>query len=128
MSDDDEPREDGEAWARGSDPDTSHDAADDARGERAIKMERQVYACLVARPNGLTNWEIVELSGLSYHSATPRVKPLRNKNLVYDSGEKRLSPYGKMCKVWRATIYRPEEPEPAPVTKPAGPPQLVLSL
>lgn len=128
MSDDEDDRHNGEAWARGSDPDTSHDAADDARGERAIKLERQVYACLVARPNGLTNWEIVELSGIAYHAATPRVKPLRRKGLVYDSGEKRKSPYGKECKVWKATIYRPEEPEPAAAAQPVGPPQLILSL
>jgi hypothetical protein len=88
------------AWARNSDPDTSHAAAI-ALGRRKINaLERMVLRALWDSVDGLTNHEIVERTGLSWNTATPRVHPLVIKGLVKDSGRRRAGPSGKSCIVW----------------------------
>lgn len=91
----------GEAWARGSDPETSHDAADEVRGPDANKMERQVWEALISHPNGLTMHGICAVTGLPWNTASPRIRPLVRKGLALDSGERREGPYGKACIVWK---------------------------
>ena len=92
----------GDAWARGSDPDTSHDAADDVRGERATKLEAIVVACLKIHIDGLTMHGICAATGLPWNTASPRIRPLVRKGLVYDSGNRRKGPAEKYCIVWKA--------------------------
>ena len=45
----------GEAYARNTDPDTSHQAARVVSAEQANDLERQVLAAIKAHPDGLTN-------------------------------------------------------------------------
>lgn len=101
--------QDGEAHARRSDPATSKDAADALEGEVATRMELKVLAALRNSPNGATTHELVGLTGLPYESVTPRIKPLRKKGLVEDSGAKRPGPGGKrQCIVWCLTPTHPD--------------------
>ena len=91
------------ARARHSDPETSHAAARSLKLKDINAMEAQVLAALRRNPQGLTNHGIVEETGLSWNTATPRVHPLVQKGLVYDSGNRRMGPAGRSCVVWKAT-------------------------
>lgn len=93
---------DGAAYARGSDPDTSHGAADSVRGNIATVLEYKVLRVLREHPLGLTNHEIVALTGLTWNTATPRIAPLVRKGLVYDTGRRRKGPTNRACIVWAA--------------------------
>lgn len=92
----------GEAWARRSDPGTSHEAALEVEGEQANRMELEVLLALRKAPSGLTNHELVSLTGLPWNTVSPRVRPLVRKGWVQDSGERRKGPTGKRCIVWKA--------------------------
>jgi predicted HTH transcriptional regulator len=92
----------GEAYARRTDPETAHDSAKKERGERASRLEKEIFDTLKRNPNGLTNHEIVEVTGLSWNTCTPRIAPLVRKNMVMDSGERRKGPTSHSCIVWKA--------------------------
>lgn len=93
----------GEAYARHSDPATSHAAAAAAEGRFATEMEGRVLECL-RRSNGLNTHEVADLTGIPYWTVTPRIRPLVRKGLVEDSGERRPGPGQKrQCIVWKAT-------------------------
>lgn len=88
------------AYARTEDPETSHEAAE---GVDVAELERRVYSALKLRgKEGATSHELSALTKIHIWSVSPRLKPLRRKNLVEDSGERRYSPMGKRCIVWRA--------------------------
>ena len=101
--DEDQSNEEAEAWARNTDPDTSHDAANKFD---ATKCEAIVLASLRANPDGLTNHEVSELTGLEIGSVSPRMRPLVRKELVEDSGERRVPNVRKARKrgqiIWKA--------------------------
>lgn len=92
----------GAAYARRSDPETSHDAADDLRGKKANHLEQIVLGAIrEAGERGLTNHEIVAKTGLTWNCCSPRTRPLCRKGFIIDSGERRPGPTGKMCAVWK---------------------------
>lgn len=94
----------GEAHARTSDPDTSHAAARSVEGEHANSMENRVLHTIRIFANyGITTHELVEATGIPYESVTPRIKPLVQKGLVVDSGERRPGTSKRRCIVWKAT-------------------------
>lgn len=95
----------GEAYARSSDPDTSHMAAGEVEGERASRMENTVYEAILSNRSGLILHDIMSLTGLPNQSVSPRLAPLVRKKLVVDSGRREKGPYGKLCIVWQAAIY-----------------------
>jgi len=92
----------GEAYARGSDPDTSSDAARHLRGNIATQLEYKVLRTLKQFPMGLTNHEIVHHSGLTWNTASPRLAPLVRKGYVVDTGRRRKGPTNRSCIVWSA--------------------------
>src|SRR4029434_9747128 len=90
----------GDAWARGSDPDTSYDAAHHVRGARANHLEGLVVQALRLRPGGRTSHELVEITNIDWNTITPRIAPLVRKGIVYDTGRRRKGPAGRVCIVW----------------------------
>lgn len=90
----------GEAYARSSDPDTSHAAANDVEGDEATRLELLFRDAVWSRPNGATNHDICTITGLDWNTITPRARPLVRKGLIADSGERRIGPKGKKCIVW----------------------------
>lgn len=90
----------GEEYARRQDPDTSHAAAKSVRGKEANRLESLIVGVLKRYPAGLTSHEIVELTGLTWNTATPRIAPLVRKGFVLDSGKRRKGPTNKNCIVW----------------------------
>src|SRR5262245_58909006 len=69
----DEPR------ARHSDPQTSHDAADNID---VTRLRGMVISVLKGRPHGLAAIEIARALGIHPWSITPRMKPMEEDNLV----------------------------------------------
>lgn len=92
----------GEAYARHSDPHTSHDAAESVRGKEANRLEREILSVLQRHPHGLTNHEISEATGLPWNTTSPRIAPLVRKGLVCDTGERRKAATNRACIVWGA--------------------------
>jgi hypothetical protein len=78
-----------EAYARTSDPDTSHDAAravDASRLEQVVLGTLKTYGPLTAR--GVAHLSLVDLQ-----SITPRFAPLARKGLIRRTGVKRGRSY-----------------------------------
>ena len=97
--------ENGEAFARYSDPDTSRDAAEDLRGLKATRLERMVFEALQSEPKGLTTHEIGNELHLPRDTVSPRIQPLIRKGLITATTERRPGPSGKNCIVWKATRF-----------------------
>lgn len=72
--------------ARGSDPETSHDAADSLRPARLYVI---IAETLVKARTGLTTHEIADDCGIGYQTITPRIVAMVDKGWVYDTGERR---------------------------------------
>lgn len=88
--------------ARRTDPITSHQAArladTTADTNRALALRT-----LRAHPDGLTDFELAELTGLQQNSVGKRRGELRDAGLVEDTGKRRPSTTGSPAIVWRAT-------------------------
>lgn len=89
-----------------SDPDTSLGAAQalDVRGLE--RMERSVMAMLTLAAQrepggGCTSHELMRSTGMRWPTVTARVRALALDGRVVDSGQRRPSPSGRPCKVWR---------------------------
>jgi hypothetical protein len=84
--------------ARRSDPETSHAAA---KSVDANRLESVVLGALGRHPSGLTIHEVADLTGVPFESIGPRFRPLVNKGLIHDSGERRVGRSNRQCIVWR---------------------------
>lgn len=85
--------------ARHSDPPTSHMAAEQVN---VTRIEYIVAAAIRrAGSRGLIAAELPDQTGLPLNTVTPRTRPLADKGVIYDSGEKRPGPSGKLQIVWK---------------------------
>lgn len=82
--------------ARRTDPRTSHDAA---ASINMPMLEAAVYGCLKAH-GPCTSFEVADILRLSLVTVSPRLRPLADKGLVRDSGERRLGQSGRKQTVW----------------------------
>lgn len=96
--------------ARGSDPQTSQDAAESIN---AATLFATVVDELREARIGLTTHEIAHRTGISWGTITPRMKPLRLKGLIYDTGLRRSwygspgnPPSDRLSIVWQLTSLR----------------------
>lgn len=96
--------------ARWSDPETSHEAAESVATSR---LQGIIIETLAKARTGLTTHEIARDCGIGYQTITPRMKALRFKGLVYDTGVRRFwtgslgSPATKRKSiVWQLTALR----------------------
>lgn len=87
------------ARSRQSDPPSSKAAA---RSVDTNHLERLVVQALRAHPAGMTSHEVAAYLDLSLVTVSPRFRPLVNKNLIVDSGEKRAGVGFKTSIVWKA--------------------------
>lgn len=74
--------------ARRSDPATSHEAG---RMVNTSALEAAVYGCLKAHGPQTIN-EVADVLRLSLVTVSPRFAPLRDKQLIRDSGVRRFGP------------------------------------
>lgn len=87
--------------ARRTDPDTSHAAALDVI-PHASHDRRLALGVLRSHPDGLTDFELADLTGIQQTSIGKRRGELRDAGLVRDSGRRRPAPSGSMAIVWVA--------------------------
>jgi predicted ArsR family transcriptional regulator len=86
------------AWARRGDPDTSRRAASSVN---PTALEAKVFGALKSNPSGLTSFEIADVLRLHLVTVSPRLRPLVNRGLVEDSGQRRIGASGRKQTVWR---------------------------
>jgi predicted transcriptional regulator len=85
--------------ARRRDPDTSKKAAAAAP---VAELEARVLRALKITHAGLTTHELAWLLKVDLVSVSPRMRPLAEKGLVEDSGERRRGDSGRQSIVWKA--------------------------
>lgn len=112
--------ENGEAYARWSDPDTSHEAAEEVRGETATRLEWMVVETIRDYGRG-TMHDVSRITHVPWNTISPRFKPLCRKKLIYYTGEKWIGPFGKRCRVYDLESRRPKDPENGEAQKTNGP-------
>lgn len=86
--------------ARSTDPDTSQAAAIRSR-EFSGKHASAIYCWLADHPSGGTKDEISKGTGIDAIAVARRIAELRETAGVYDSGERRKTPTGRLAAVWR---------------------------
>lgn len=86
-----------EAFARYTDPDTSHEAAQETDTNRLYTL----ILGLLNEHGGLTTVEMADLAGVGRDSLSPRMRQMVSKNWVEDSGERRKVHTGRKCIVWQ---------------------------
>jgi hypothetical protein len=84
--------------ARRTDPDTSKMAAKSVKPS----LEDVVLQAIRSFPNGCIADEVVDHTGLRWGSVTARFKPLINKGLIEDTGERRRGASGRSQRVLKA--------------------------
>lgn len=85
--------------ARGSDPETSHAAA-----KRAIDFAHGHFALILgalAAGAMLTIYELAAVTGLTPVQVARRCAELHDAERITPTGETRLSPSGRACRVWK---------------------------
>jgi hypothetical protein len=88
--------------ARLTDPEPSHQAADDAK--RNVRATRKLVLLAHARrPSGLTDYELADIVGLQQNSAGKRRGDLMKAGLIEPTEERRPGPTGSSCGVYRIT-------------------------
>lgn len=97
MSDEEKP----EAYARRTDPSTSHIAARSLDDELP-RLELVVLKAVRKTARGATSHELEKSTGLSLVTISPRLRPLQRKGLIVDSGERRKGASGRPSIVWKA--------------------------
>jgi len=95
--------------ARGSDPETSHDAAADATPRAGTNRRLAYETLLAALPGGLTDFELAARTGVAQTSIGVRRKELVRAGLAEATSMTRPAPSGSAAIVWRA-IPSKEDP------------------
>lgn len=115
----------GEAYARRTDPVTSHIAAKFVKGKLANKSETAALKALKDCGHSLSSHGIVAWTGIPWSSISPRMRPLERKGLVYDTGKTEPGPKsGKPCILWDLVSRRP--PDEAATVNGSAPPPLIV--
>jgi hypothetical protein len=98
--------------ARDTDPDTSHEAA---HSVNPTPLQFTI-AQILLRIGPATTHEIADACMIGYQTITPRMKAMREKKMVYDTGFRRSDrggpnrkPTNRVSIVWDLYSRRPEE-------------------
>lgn len=86
--------------ARRRDPDTAKKAAGSVE---VTDLEGRVVQALKLCRAGMTTHELARILKLELVTVSPRMRPLAEKGLVYDSRERRRGESGRSSIVWKAT-------------------------
>jgi len=90
----------GAAYARGDDPDTSHEAADQMRGRKASALETRVYEALRNLGGFGTSEEVADHLGLDLQSISPRFCPMETLGLIRRTTRRKAGKSGRQRIVW----------------------------
>lgn len=86
--------------SRRRDPDTAKKAA---ASIEVTDLEKRVVQALKLYRSGMTTHELAGRLQLELVTVSPRMRPLAEKGLVYDSAERRRGESGRKSIVWKAT-------------------------
>lgn len=87
--------------ARTSDPQTSHKSAALA-SKQFYSVADSILEALKTRATGLTTHELANITGRSLVSVSPLMRPLVRKELIYNSGKRRVNvASGHSAIVWK---------------------------
>lgn len=92
----------GEAKARRSDPQTSHEAAQDAKVLSSRNRRMALEALRYADERGLTDFELAAKTGVAQTSIGVRRHELVRAGYVVATNLRRPAPSGSLAIVWRA--------------------------
>jgi len=90
-----------EAYAKRSDPETAHIAAQYVREELPQLEQVVLTAFMDAGGDGLTGDELSRATGIFRHTCCPRIAPLCRKGFIVDSGERRTGRSNRKQVVWK---------------------------
>lgn len=93
------------AYARNSDPKTSHVAAKSVRGDRVSELQGLVLSALSALGNG-TSEEVARHLNVDLQSITPRFAPMNRAGMIELTGDTRPGISGRSRQVWRVKEAR----------------------
>ncbi len=88
---------------RNSDPETAAAAA--AKLE-VQNIQQIIIDCLSKNPEGLTNRQICQITGLEWNTSSPRMRPLANKGVVVEAGKRKYGDW-PVAIVWTLAV-KPE--------------------
>ena len=89
-------------FARNTDPQTSKEAA---QSVDVTNLEQIVLDVIKSYPKGCITEQIeLDLPDVRISSISPRIRPLINKGLIIDTGEKRPSSSGRNQRVLKAVV------------------------
>lgn len=92
----------GRPVARATDPDTSHQAAEDVLPKAQRHRDLALAALRLAGERGLTDFELADLTGVAQTSIGVRRHELVKLGLVVATDDRRSAPSGSAAIVWRA--------------------------
>lgn len=87
--------------------DTS-EAAAQAVAPKVKSLRASVLDVLRRNPAGLDSEQIARLLNVPYQSVQPRTSELRNCGMIFDSGLRNHSRFGRAIAVWRHAAYSSE--------------------
>lgn len=97
----------GDAYARRSDPETSHEAA---YSVDANSLELLAYKMIDSTGiEGVTGERLSFITGIDKNTICPRIAPLVRKGFIVDSGRRRYNETGKRAIVWVSRRFFVEE-------------------
>ena len=94
-----------EAYARRTDPDTSHKAARHVQGHLPSLEQEVLRSINSSGEAGQTIAEVERKTGIPIQTCSPRLAPLRRKGFIYDSGERRAGNTSRKQIVWKAKVW-----------------------
>lgn len=94
-------------------PDTERNAAALVAPRSGHARRKVLDALAVRHPNGLTDYEIANVTGLRLYTAAPRRTELVSQGWVMDSGRRRPTDSGTPAAVWVLTPQGEKEYQPS---------------
>ena len=89
-------------YSKGAAADTSRQAFRRTSDETRSKQRRAVVAA-IAESGGATCEEIAESMGIPYTSASGRISELAHRRIIRDTGQRRLTKYGRPARVYEVS-------------------------
>ncbi len=93
------------AFARSTDPDTSHEAAKAASSAHQVMCDEVERVLLLAGPRGMITHEVSEETSIQAWSISPRMKPMEKAQRVCRTERRRTHTGNRKSIVWVARCF-----------------------
>lgn len=89
-----------EAYARWTDPDTSHDAAESLKPEHLSHLQQIALDALRELGGRAITEELCDHTRIEWKTLSPRMRPLQRLGKIRDTGERWEARSGRKCILW----------------------------